>query len=63
MSVLPGHPFELGPAWNEALAGGNPDWHQLMDGYLAAVDWPASLFWRELSAANPERDFGAALGA
>src|SRR4051812_39414468 len=24
-----------------------------MDGYVAAVDWPASMFWRELSEANP----------
>jgi Sulfotransferase domain len=54
MSVLPGHPFDLGAGWNQALAGGMPDWGHLLDGYNAAVDWPASMFWRELSAANPD---------
>lgn len=54
MRELPGHPFELGPAWKLALAGGSPDWDELYDGYVAAVDWPASLFWRELSAAYPD---------
>jgi hypothetical protein len=54
MRTIPGHPFDLGPAWSEALAGGQPDWAGLLDGYVATVDWPASMFWRELSAANPE---------
>ena len=54
MSVIPGHPFELGAGWNWALAGDTPDWDQLLDGYVAAVDWPASIFWRELSEANPD---------
>ncbi|MBA3944008.1 MAG: sulfotransferase family protein [Herpetosiphonaceae bacterium] len=54
MSVLPGHPFDLGVDWNQALAGNMPDWERVFDGYVAAVDWPASLFWRELSAANPD---------
>src|SRR5882672_8609763 len=54
MSVIPGHPFDLGTGWNGALAGDTPDWHQVFAGYVAAVDWPASLFWRELSAAYPE---------
>lgn len=54
MSVIPTHPFELGAAWNQALAGQRPDWDQLLAGYAATVDWPASMFWRELSEANPE---------
>lgn len=54
MSVIPDHPFELGTGWNQALAGETPDWDQMLNGYNAAVDWPASLFWRELSAANPD---------
>jgi hypothetical protein len=33
MSVIPGHPFELGAGWDP-----------LFDGYVAAVDWPASMF-------------------
>jgi hypothetical protein len=51
MSVIPGHPFELGDGWNQALAGETPDWDRLFDGYIAAVDWPASMFWHELSEA------------
>jgi hypothetical protein len=54
MSVIPGHPFDLGTGWNRALAGESPDWDELFAGYVAAVDWPASLFWRELSAAYPD---------
>lgn len=54
MSTIPGHPFKLGAEWDLALAGGAPDWGQMLDGYAAAVDWPASLFWRELSVANPD---------
>lgn len=54
MREIPGHPFELGDGWNRALAGGTPDWDQIFDGYVASVDWPASMFWHELSEANPE---------
>src|SRR5258705_2827575 len=54
MSALPGHPFALGEGWDHVIAGGQPDWDALMAGYAAAVDWPASMFWRELSAANPD---------
>lgn len=51
MSAIPGHPFDLGSGWDQALKGEIPEWDQLFDGYIAAVDWPASMFWRELSAA------------
>lgn len=54
MSVIPGHPFDLGDGWQTALAGGTPDWGAVLDGYVAAIDWPASSFWRELSHANPD---------
>jgi hypothetical protein len=54
MSVIPGHPFELGAGWDQALEGDTPDWNELTNGHVAAVDWPASMFWRELSEANPE---------
>jgi Sulfotransferase domain len=40
-------------AWQAAADGTPPDWDALLDGYVAAVDWPASAFWRELAAANP----------
>jgi hypothetical protein len=54
MSVIPGHPFDLGAGWDLALAGGNPDWGQMFEGYIATVDWPASLFYREISEAYPQ---------
>lgn len=43
--------------WQDAAArkrDGQPiDWRPLLEGYHAAVDWPAAAFWRELSAAHP----------
>jgi len=54
MRELPGHPFELGEGWSHALAGQTPNWERLFAGYVATVDWPASLFWRELSIAYPD---------
>jgi hypothetical protein len=54
MREIPGHPFDLGDEWNRALSGNTPDWDRLFDGYIATVDWPASLFWRELSKLNPD---------
>jgi hypothetical protein len=54
MRELPGHPFDLGEGWQGALVGRMPDWDALMQGYVAVVDWPASAFWRELSAAYPD---------
>ncbi len=54
MSVIPGHPFDLGDSWNQALAGDTPNWDQLFDGFNAAVDWPASMFWAELSEVYPD---------
>ena len=53
MSAIPGHPFDLGEGWRTALAGGTPDWDALFSGYIAAVDWPASAFWRQLSVKYP----------
>lgn len=54
MREIPGHPFDLGAGWERALAGAAPDWSALFAGYFAAVDWPASMFWRELSEAYPD---------
>lgn len=39
--------------WRRALAGTAPDWTGFPPGYAAAVDWPSSTFWPELSGANP----------
>ena len=54
MRTLPGHPFDVGPHWAVALAGGTPDWDLLLAGHAAGVDWPFSLFWREISQHWPE---------
>jgi Sulfotransferase domain len=54
MTVIPEHPFDLGPDWDRALAGGTVDWAGVFEGYVAAVDWPASQFWRDISGANPD---------
>ena len=42
------------PVWHAAAQGEMPDWHQLLAGYQAAVDWPAAAFWPELSEAFPD---------
>jgi hypothetical protein len=42
------------PVWRAALRGDPPRWDEFLDGYVAAVDWPASAFWRDLTAANPD---------
>jgi hypothetical protein len=54
MSVLPGHPFDLGPGWQTALAGGTPEWDELLEGFVASDDWPASMFFAPLSKVNPD---------
>jgi hypothetical protein len=54
MHEIPGHPFDLGDGWNRVLAGEEVDWDKLLDGYIATADWPASMFWHELSQVNPE---------
>lgn len=42
------------PLWLDALGGNQPDWSELFAGCTAAVDWPASSFWREIAAAFPD---------
>lgn len=39
--------------WTAAARGEKVDWHALLDGFGAAVDWPAAAFWEEISAAFP----------
>ena len=41
------------PTWHAAARGRMPDWADFLSDYSATVDWPASLFWRELSGAFP----------
>lgn len=42
------------PLWRAAADGADVDWDDLLDGYDAVTDWPASAHWRELSARFPE---------
>jgi hypothetical protein len=41
-------------AWTDAIEGREVDWQQLLDGYVAQVDWPGASFWREIHEANPD---------
>jgi Sulfotransferase domain len=40
-------------AWTAAARGERVDWHALLDGFEAAVDWPPAAFWKELAEAFP----------
>jgi hypothetical protein len=42
------------PGWTDAIEGRPVDWQQLLDGYVALVDWPGAAFWQELTDANPD---------
>lgn len=39
---------------DNALHGERPDFDAIYNGYVAAVDWPTSLYWREVSAHYPQ---------
>jgi hypothetical protein len=41
------------PFWRAALHGEDVQWASLLEPYAAAVDYPPSMFWRELAAAYP----------
>jgi Sulfotransferase domain len=40
--------------WQGAAEGAAVDLTAMIDGYVAAVDWPAAAFWRQLAAENPD---------
>ena len=40
--------------WQDAVDGKPVDWESLFTGCTAAVDWPASAFWRELADEYPD---------
>ncbi len=42
------------PVWRGAAEGEPTDWGSLFADYAAAVDWPPSAFWKELSDAYPD---------
>jgi hypothetical protein len=39
--------------WSAAARGERVDWRAFLAGYAAAVDWPATAFWRELASEFP----------
>lgn len=53
MREIPGHPFDLGNDWERAMAGQAVEWDNIFGSYAATADWPASMFWHELSEDNP----------
>jgi len=53
MSEVFAHPEHVA-LWRDAARGRMPDWEALFQGYAAAVDWPSSAFWEEMSRAYPE---------
>ena len=42
------------PIWHAAAEGTMPEWGAVFEGYEAAVDWPASAFWRQLADHYPD---------
>ncbi len=42
------------PIWQQFAAGERGDWDSLLGDFGAAVDWPASYFWRQLAAYYPQ---------
>jgi hypothetical protein len=40
--------------WAAAGQGAMPDWDEVFNGYLAAVDWPEAAYWPELVEAYPD---------
>jgi hypothetical protein len=42
------------PLWHEAVLGREPDWANMLQGFSAAVDWPAAAVWNELHHAFPD---------
>jgi Sulfotransferase domain len=53
MFEVVGRPERL-QEWLDLADGGERDWSGTFSGYQAAVDWPASAFWRELTDTYPE---------
>src|SRR5207244_75545 len=47
MYEVAAHPADAA-RWHAAVRGEWVDWDELLGGYAATVDWPASAFWAEL---------------
>jgi Sulfotransferase domain len=42
------------PLWHAAIRGREPDWDSMLQGFTAAVDWPAAAVWDQLFRAYPD---------
>lgn len=42
------------PVWQAAAEGAVPDWTKFLSNYVAATDWPSSLFWDSMAAVFPD---------
>jgi hypothetical protein len=40
--------------WAAAVHGESVDWHEILAGYNAIVDWPGAAFWRDLTGVYPD---------
>jgi hypothetical protein len=47
------HPEDI-DRWREAGSGGKVDWVSVLEGYVATTDFPACLFWQDLSELYPD---------
>jgi hypothetical protein len=47
------HPGDIG-VWQDAACNRVVDWEGMLSAYVATTDFPACLFWRELSEVYPE---------
>jgi hypothetical protein len=52
IEVFPSEEQQAG--WRRAVHGEPVDWNELLADFTAIVDFPGSLFWRELAEANPD---------
>jgi hypothetical protein len=48
-----GRPQDV-PRWQSAFDGDPGPWDEIFGDYTAAVDWPASAFWKPISEAYPD---------
>jgi hypothetical protein len=48
-----GRPDDV-PRWQRVVDGDPGPWDDIFDGYAAAVDWPASGWWKPISDAYPD---------
>jgi hypothetical protein len=52
IEVFPSEEQKTG--WSHAMYGEPVDWRALLEDFVAAVDFPSSLFWRDLSEVYPD---------